>query len=178
MQGDASYYARVFVNYGLYQDSGSQLSPLYSPSVYSYNLTVNASVGNITFGSNPAESGQSITMNGVSVTSGNGYSRELTFEEGKTTTVSVVVTAEDGVTQQTYVVAVTRAAEQSDNAALASISYVSMSAAQVGNVCDNSEPDNTRHYGISSMDACKAKAVSLGEQLVWYNEMSLSLIHI
>ncbi|MBX9452656.1 MAG: cadherin-like beta sandwich domain-containing protein [Mesorhizobium sp.] len=97
--------------------SAGTLDPAFDPATTGYDVAVNNAIDNIALTPTVAGSNASITVDGQSVVSGSG-SQSVALAVGSTV-IPVVVTAEDGVTTQTYTVTVTRAA--SADATLASL---------------------------------------------------------
>ena len=88
---------------GLTISSGT-LSPQFSSSVTAYTASVDNSVTQVTVTPTASDSSATITVNGNTVTSGTGYI--LTGLTVDTTTVTVIVTAQDSTTK-TYIITVT-----------------------------------------------------------------------
>lgn len=88
--------------------STGSLDPAFDPATTTYAVAVDNSTDSLTLTPTTAEPNASITVGGQAVTSGNA-SQPLALAVGATA-IPVVVTAEDGVTTQTYTVTVTRAA--------------------------------------------------------------------
>lgn len=87
--------------------SNGTFSPSFTSGFYSYNLALTNGTSSITL--TPTKSTAShITVNGVTVASGSA-SGSITTAVGKTT-ITIVVTAQDGFTVKTYKVIATRAA--------------------------------------------------------------------
>lgn len=99
---------------GLTISSGT-LSPGFGPGTTSYTALVENSVSSITVTPTVNDSNATITVNGAAVTSGSA-SGPISLNVGANT-ISIVVTAQDGTTQQTYTVSVTRAAPVPPNCA-------------------------------------------------------------
>ena len=97
--------------------SVGSLSPTFASGTLSYTDSVSNSTTSITFTPTQSDSGATVTVNGVAVASGTA-SGAITLNVGSNT-VNTVVTAADGSTKKTYVVAVTRTA--STNADLTSL---------------------------------------------------------
>ena len=96
---------------GLTISSGT-LSPSFSSSDIAYTASVDNSVTQVTVTPTASDSSATIVVNGITVTSGNGYIvTGLTV--GEPTTVTVIVAAQDSTTK-TYTVTLTRAAALSD----------------------------------------------------------------
>ncbi|MFB5761966.1 cadherin-like beta sandwich domain-containing protein [Paenibacillus medicaginis] len=91
---------------GLTLSSGS-LSPVFASDTTSYTASVANSVGSITVTPTVSDSNATVTVNGTEVTSGSA-SGEISLGVGSSNTITVVVTAQDGTTKQTYTVTVTR----------------------------------------------------------------------
>ena len=102
--------------------SSGTLSPQFSSSVTAYTASVDNSVTQVTVTPTASDSSATITVNGNTVTSGTGYI--LTGLTAGTTTVTVIVTAQDSTTK-TYIITLTRAAALSDNADLGSLTISS-----------------------------------------------------
>ena len=83
------------------------LSPAFSPAVYSYTAAVGSDVSSTTLSSTAADSGAAVTVNGVSVSSGNANSTvPLVYGNN---VISIQVTAADQISTLVYSVIVTRA---------------------------------------------------------------------
>ncbi|PWK13487.1 cadherin-like beta sandwich domain-containing protein [Tumebacillus permanentifrigoris] len=97
--------------------SQGTLSPDFVSSTLTYTASVGNAVTNLTVTPTVADSTATVEVNGVAVTSGNASSPiSLNVYEN---TLSVVVTAQDGSTKQTYTLTVTRA--PSSNADLSNL---------------------------------------------------------
>ncbi|AVK83258.1 hypothetical protein C3943_06610 [Lysinibacillus sp. B2A1] len=90
------------------------LSPAFTANEETYTLQVEHGVTAINVAAQPVDSQASVTINGSEKTS-----ETIALVAGQTTTIPIVVTAQNGVTQKTYTLAVTRAL--SDDATLKSI---------------------------------------------------------
>jgi uncharacterized delta-60 repeat protein len=88
--------------------SGTPLSPAFAAETTHYIASVSYDTTSITLTPTAAQGGASIAVNGTAVISGSA-SAGIPVNVG-TTTLTVLVTAEDGVTSQTYTIAVNRAA--------------------------------------------------------------------
>ena len=107
---------------GLTISSGT-LSPQFSSSDITYTASVDNSVTQVTVTPTASDSSATITVNGNTVTSGNGYI--LTgLTVGEPNTVTVIVTAQDSTTK-TYIITLTRAASLSGNADLGGLTISS-----------------------------------------------------
>ncbi|MGI4021240.1 MAG: MBG domain-containing protein [Janthinobacterium lividum] len=82
------------------------LSPTFSSATTTYTATVNNSVSSITLIPTVSDVRATVTVNGTSVTSGSS-SPNIPLNIGSNT-ITIVVTAEDGTTQKTYNLTVTR----------------------------------------------------------------------
>lgn len=85
---------------------GYVLSPAFSPKVTQYQLTMNPLFSTARVRPTADQAVASITVNGQAVSSG-AYSSSIPMEVGATT-ISVVVTALDGVSTQTYTLSLVR----------------------------------------------------------------------
>ena len=109
-------------NLGSLTISSGTLSPQFSSSVITYTASVDNSVTQVTVTPTASDSSATITVNGNTVTSDNGYIL-TSLTAGEPTTVTVIVTAQDSTTK-TYIITLTRAA-LSDNADLGSLTISS-----------------------------------------------------
>ncbi|MEI5679504.1 MULTISPECIES: putative Ig domain-containing protein [unclassified Mesorhizobium] len=87
--------------------SAGTLNPAFAPGTTGYTVSVPSTVSSLTLTPTAADTGATITVNGQSVTSGSASSG-ISLATGDTT-ITVVVTAQDGTTTRTYTVTVTRA---------------------------------------------------------------------
>ncbi|MDB6139001.1 MAG: hypothetical protein JWO94_2073, partial [Verrucomicrobiaceae bacterium] len=87
--------------------SAGTLSPAFAAATTVYNLNVEYEFNTITLIPVVAESHATVTINGTAVTSGNA-SGPLTVNLGASNVFTIVVTAQDGVSQKSYTVNVTR----------------------------------------------------------------------
>lgn len=99
--------------------SDGSLTPSFTPSTYSYTTLVANAVVSITVTPTTADLNATVTVNGVAVTSGSA-SGAISLSVG-VNTISVVVTAEDGTTTNTYAISVTREAPLNSDATLAAL---------------------------------------------------------
>ena len=90
--------------------SAGTLSPAFVSGTTSYTASVINSVNSITVTPTAAQANATVTVNGVSVISGVASS-SISLNVG-TNTITAVVTAQDGVTIQTYTVTLTRAPDR------------------------------------------------------------------
>ncbi len=86
--------------------SEGTLTPTFDSGTTAYTMTVGWGVHNLTLTPTSSDANATITVNGVTVTSGS-PSSALTINQGETI-LTVEVTAEDGVTVKTYTITVTR----------------------------------------------------------------------
>ena len=97
--------------------SGVSLSPAFAPAVNSYTANASNAVTSVSITPAVTDTTSTVTVNGVAVPSG-ASSVNLPLNVG-VNTITTVVTAQDGVTTNTYTTTVTRAA--SSNAGLANL---------------------------------------------------------
>jgi gliding motility-associated-like protein len=90
------------------------LSPSFNTSTYNYTASVGSGTSSITITAGGSNAQAAITVNGSTLTNGGAT---VNLVSG-TNTVTVVVTAEDGVTTNTYSLIVTKAATISNDASL------------------------------------------------------------
>ncbi|MBB3059049.1 cadherin-like beta sandwich domain-containing protein [Mucilaginibacter gotjawali] len=88
--------------------SDGTLSPALAGGTTTYTASVGNATGNITVTPTATDANATITVNDTSVTSGTS-SRSILLHTG-TNSLSVVVTAPDGITKSTYIVTIIRAA--------------------------------------------------------------------
>ncbi len=100
--------------------SAGTLSPLFDANTIAYSVQVANDVSSITVTPTAADSNSTITVNGQAVSSG-AASQSMNLSVGLTT-ITIVVTAQDGTTTKTYTVAITRLEGVSHNADLAGLS--------------------------------------------------------
>ncbi len=96
------------------------MSPSFSPATTSYSAGVDYNVSSVTVTPTASNTHAGITVNGEPVASG-GTSAPISLAVGSNT-INVVVTAQDGTTQKTYTISVTRGTEPSHNADLSGLS--------------------------------------------------------
>jgi len=94
------------------------LTPAFATATYSYNESVSNAISSLTFRPTASDTTATIKINGATVKSGNA-SVAIPLNAGSNM-ITVLVTAQDGTTKQSYTVNVTRAAASS-NAALGSL---------------------------------------------------------
>ncbi|AMR34026.1 hypothetical protein A0256_22550 [Mucilaginibacter sp. PAMC 26640] len=88
--------------------SSGQLSPSFSPTTTNYVVTVDANTQSVTVTGITTNGGATIKINGTEVLSGSS-SDEIILAPGTNPVIPIVVTAADGVTTQTYTVAISKA---------------------------------------------------------------------
>ncbi|MNI15719.1 Endo-1,4-beta-xylanase A precursor [compost metagenome] len=98
---------------------GVTLNPVFASGTIGYIASVANSVYSITVTPTVAESSATLKVNGVAVTSG-AASGTINLNVGSNE-ITVVTTAEDGITTKTYTVTVTRKAAMSSNADLSNL---------------------------------------------------------
>ncbi|MBL0386542.1 cadherin-like beta sandwich domain-containing protein [Tumebacillus sp. ITR2] len=98
--------------------SQGTMSPAFAAGTVSYTASVANAVTSVNVTPTVADGTATLTVNGTAATSGNAVTVPLNVGAN---TISVLVTAQDGTTQKTYTVTVTRAAALSSNADLSSL---------------------------------------------------------
>jgi trimeric autotransporter adhesin len=93
--------------------SSGTLTPPYAPNITSYTAAVPYATASLSVTAAVAQADSSLTVNGAPVTSGS-PSGAIPLAVGQTT-ITVVVTAQDGVTTRTFTVSVTRAPSSNAN---------------------------------------------------------------
>ena len=88
--------------------SDGTLTPAFDSSTTAYTAAVANSVASVTVTPTVNESNAAVAVNGAAVDSGTA-SQAISLTVGQSTDVTVVVTAQDGVTTRTYTIGVTRA---------------------------------------------------------------------
>jgi gliding motility-associated-like protein len=109
---------------GLALSTGT-LSPVFTSGTTNYTASVSNTTTSISLTPTLADATASITVNGSSVSSGSA-SGSISLSIGANT-ISTVVTAQDGITKQTYTVTVTRAASSNANLSALSVSTGTLS---------------------------------------------------
>jgi LEA14-like dessication related protein len=100
--------------------SAGTLSPVFAGATTSYTASVSNATSTVTLTPTVADSGRAtVTVNGINVASG-AASGNIALAVGANT-VTTIVTAEDGNTNKTYTVTITRAAPPSSNANLSNL---------------------------------------------------------
>jgi gliding motility-associated-like protein len=102
--------------------SAGSLTPAFAPGTTNYTASVGATTGSINIMPTTNDSGATLTVNGTTVTSVSA-SAAIPLSVGNNP-ITIAVTAQDGVTTQTYTINVTRAALSTD-AALSAIALSS-----------------------------------------------------
>lgn len=90
---------------GNLQLSTTGLYPVFNAAITSYTLNVANTISSLQFTPSLNQANASVTINGIAVTNGNSSSVALNVG---TNTITIVVTAEDGITTKTYTIVVTR----------------------------------------------------------------------
>jgi hypothetical protein len=88
--------------------SAGELDQIFQPTLIDYTATVSAAISTTTVSPATEDPTSTITVNGIEIPSG-GTSDDITLNEGMNT-ITVVVTAVDSVTTETYTLEVTREA--------------------------------------------------------------------
>ena len=86
--------------------SSGMLAPVFSSGTASYSASVSNATGSVTLTPTVADGNATVTVNGVTVTSGSA-SAAISLTLGSNV-ITTIVTAQDGTTTQTYTVTVTR----------------------------------------------------------------------
>jgi len=94
--------------------SNGTLSPAFASATTSYTASVANTVSTIAVTSITADTNATIKVNGTAVASGMA-STPISLAEGAQTTITAVVTAQDGATTKTYTITVTRAPSANAN---------------------------------------------------------------
>ncbi|WP_164558095.1 DUF4347 domain-containing protein [Massilia atriviolacea] len=105
--------------------SSGTLNPAFAAGTTSYSASVANATTSLTLTPTVSDASASVTVNGVAVSSGNA-SGAIALNVGANT-ITTVVTAQDGVTQKTYTVTVTRAASSNNNLSALSLSSGTLS---------------------------------------------------
>lgn len=134
---------------GLTIDSGT-LTPSFATGTTDYTVDVSKDVESVTVTPTVNETHATVKVNGKTVTSGNA-SDSIELTPGTTNEISVVVTAQDGVTKTTYTISVYRAA--SSDASLQSLGCSSGSL-------DPSFDSGTNEYDIHVSNSVSSMAVT------------------
>ena len=87
--------------------SSGVLSPAFVGTASNYTVTVPSATTSLTVAPTWADSSATVTINGVSTTSG-AVSGSFTLNYGNNTAVSIVITAADGVSKRTYTLTLNR----------------------------------------------------------------------
>jgi len=106
--------APVNANLSTLGQSASGLTPAFSPATISYTLNAGNATATITLKPVSSSANSTIKVNGTTVTSGT-TTAPIALAEGAQTTITTVVTAQNGTTTKTYTLKVTRAPSTNDN---------------------------------------------------------------
>ncbi|MEQ1748723.1 MAG: cadherin-like beta sandwich domain-containing protein [Prosthecobacter sp.] len=131
--------------------SAGALSPAFASATTSYSTAVPNSPSSITL-TPTAAAGLVIQVNGVVVNSGSS-SAALPLNEGPDNTITILVTAEDGVTTRTYTLAVNR---YTTTPSLTSLEWLTTSAGPVSPFLD----DGTSNYTLRVANGVSAFTVT------------------
>jgi len=107
------------------QISSGTLSPKFTTQTTAYTASVSNAISSITVTPTLADANATVTVNGAAVTTG--IPSSPVALNGGPNTINVVVTAQDGVTQITYTLTITRALSGNDNLSALSIHQVAIS---------------------------------------------------
>ena len=105
------------------------LAPAFNENTTAYTVQVQYNIPTMTLTPTVVDSSSSITVNGMVVDSGS-PSQAVTLSSGDNS-ITIIVTAQDGMTTKTYSVVVTKLIEPSHNANLANLTLSSGSLAPV-----------------------------------------------
>ncbi len=123
--------------------SAGLLSPTFASGTPSYTATVANSVSSLTLTPTTTDAGATISVNGDVVASG--QSSGIVNVSVGTNTLTIVVTAQDGTTQQSYTLTVTRTAPATD----ATLSGVVLSAGSLSPAFSNGTTSYTATVGTN-----------------------------
>jgi gliding motility-associated-like protein len=107
--------------------SRGTLSPVFAPGTTSYTALVGSGITTIQVTPTAADSTATIKVNGAAVANKTA-SGPIALAVG-TNTITVMVTAQDGVTTQTYTIAVTRPVSSNDNLAFLAVTFGALTPA-------------------------------------------------
>ena len=99
--------------------SSGSLTPAFASTTLSYTDAVTNAVNSVTVNPTTSDANATVKVNGTTVVSGSA-SGSIALAVGANN-ISVVVTAQDGITTQTYTITVNRAGAVSNNAALSNL---------------------------------------------------------
>ncbi len=133
---------------GLAISSGT-ISPTFSSSNFSYNDNVTNANSNITITPTAADATSTITVNGTLVSSGSA-SASLPLLIGSNI-ITIIVTAQDGITKQTYTITVTR-----PNSNVATLSALSISNGTLSPIFAT----NTTSYSASVLNSTSSITIT------------------
>ncbi len=105
--------------------SAGTLSPVFAVNTITYTAQVESSVSSITVTPTVEGADATVTVNGTQVASGSA-TQSITLSSGDNT-ITIIVTAKDGITAKTYTVTVTQALSTNANLAGLSLSTASLS---------------------------------------------------
>lgn len=124
--------------------SSGSLSPIFSSGNFNYSSSVPAAVSSVTLSSTATDPLATISINGSSTSTGN-VSQPINLNTG-VNTVTIQVTAQDGITVSNYNVQITR--EAAGNPFL----FVNPLTFDFGNTCINTVSDATFNLNGSDLD--------------------------
>ncbi len=128
--------------------SGATLTPAFDSRTFDYATEVANTVTEVTVTPTTARPGATVTVQGQALASGTA-SAPIDLAVGETS-ISIVVTARDGVAQRTYTVVVSRRAPPSNNANLASLALTTAALDQVFVGSTTSYTASTGYFGAST----------------------------
>lgn len=102
-------------NLSALQLSAGGLSPAFNPNTVTYSVTAPSTTASTTVTATAQVATSSISINGSSAASGVPFGPIPLNPSGATTTITITVRAQDGVTVKTYTVVVTRGASSNAN---------------------------------------------------------------
>jgi CSLREA domain-containing protein len=105
--------------------SAGTLAPSFASTTLSYTDAVLTGTTSVTVTPTTSDSNATVAVNGTAVTSGTMSAAIALGAPGSSTPITIVVTAQDGTTMETYTVAVNRAGALSNNAMLSNVSISS-----------------------------------------------------
>ena len=150
------------------------LSPSFSSSVIGYTSSVASSVTSITLTPTTTHSGATVTVNTATVTSGSASSG-VSLAENTATTVTVVVTAQDGSTTKTYTVAVTRQPSADATLSGLTISVGSLTFDQATETYQVSVPNSVASITVTPTVAQSGATVVVDSSAVTSNQVPIEV---
>jgi trimeric autotransporter adhesin len=105
--------------------SAGSLVPSFASATLSYTDAVVNATSSVTVTPTTADANATLTVNGTAVASGSASGAIALGAPGSSTPITIIVTAQDGTTTQTYTISVNRAGNLSNNAALSNLAISS-----------------------------------------------------